>query len=135
MSPARPTPTKAMAANAIGKANLAPIAPSIRRFGRSCRRMVSIGQRLAAIDSPPVLIVSRQRTALLQGTDIGRDPFYLGLIQAVGDRLHDRRVIRVFRILAALLVPIGQFARGVVEQLAGQSRKRSISPAVRAVAG
>src|ERR1700732_1133040 len=110
MSPARQTPTKAMAANAIGKATLAPIAPAIRPFGRSCRRMASIGHRLAAIDSPPVLIASRQRTALLQVTDIGRDRFDLGLVQTVGDRLHDRGVIRGLRILAALLVPIRQFA-------------------------
>src|ERR1700682_1901879 len=135
MSPARQTPTKAMAASTIGKANLAPKAPAIRRSGRSCRRIVSIRQRLEAIDFPPVLIVSRQRTGLLQKTDIGRDRFDLGLVQAVGDRLHDRRVIRVLRILAALLVPIRQFARNVIGELAGQPRKRSISLAVRTVAG
>src|SRR5580704_10740561 len=135
MSPARQTPTKAMAANAIGKANLAPKAPAIRRFGQSCRRVVSIRWRLEAIDSPPVLIASGQRTALLQVTDIGRDRFDLGLVQAVGDRLHDRRVIRVLRILAALLVPIRQFARNIIGELAGQPRKRAVTLAVRAVAG
>src|SRR5580700_10988767 len=109
MSPARPTPIKATAANTIGKANLAPKAPAIRRFGRSCRRTVSIRQRLEAIDFPPVLIASRARTGLLQVTDIGRYRFDLGLVQAMSDRLHDRRVIRVLRILAALLVPIRQF--------------------------
>src|SRR5580704_18672245 len=135
MSPARQTPTKAMAANAIGKANLAPKAPATWRFGRSCRRLVSIRQRLEAIVSPPVLIASRQRTGLLQVTDIGRDRFDLRLVQAVRDRLHDRRVIRILRILAALLVPIGQFARGVVEKLAGQTRKQAVALGVRAVAG
>src|ERR1700730_13995541 len=135
MSPARQTPTKAMTANAIGKANLAPSAPAIRCLGRSCRRVVSIHWRLKAIDSPPILIASRQRTALLQETDIGRDRFDLGLVQAVGDRLHDRRVIGILRILAALLVPICQFARNIVGELGGQPRKRTVSLAVRTVAG
>src|ERR1700730_9296291 len=135
ISPARQTPTKATVANTIGKANRNPTAPTTPRLGRSCRGLASICQRLEAIDSPPVLIASRQRTALLQVTDIGRDRFDLGLVQAVSDRLHDRRVIRVLRILAALLVPIRQFARNVIGELAGQPRKRASSLAVRPVGG
>src|SRR5579862_667100 len=130
-SPALQTPTKKTARNTTDKAN--PTAPAMRRFGRPRRGLVSRGRRLEAIISPPVLIASRQRTGLLQVTDIGRDRFDLRLVQAMRDRLHDRRVVRVLRILAALLVPIRQFARNVIGELAGQPRKRSISLAVRTV--
>src|ERR1700692_574498 len=130
---ARQTPAKATARNAIGNAN--PTAPEMRRFDRSCRGFESIRRRLEAVVLPPVLIASKPRTGLLQVTDIGRDRFDLSLVQAVRDRLHDRRGIRVLRILAALLVPIRQFARDVVEHLAGQPRKRAVSLGIRTVAG
>ena len=55
------------------------------------------------------------------------DGLDLLLIQAVRDRRHDGRGVRVRWILPAFLGPIGQFVDNVVAQLTGQTRKLAVA--------
>src|SRR6476620_3953024 len=59
----------------------------------------------------------------IQITEIRRDGFNLRFGQVVRDRLHDSRVVRLCRILTALLAPVQQLLPDVVMELACQTRK------------
>src|SRR5271157_639902 len=63
----------------------------------------------------------------LQVTEIGRDRFDLGLVQAMRNRLHNGGGIRLSGILTPLLAPVRQFLEDIVRELTCQTRKLPVA--------
>src|SRR5579864_5582961 len=85
--------------------------------------------------SLPLLAGDVPNRSLLQITDIGRHRLYLRLGEAVRHRAHDRRGVRLGRILSAFLAPIHQLLDDVGIELPGQPRNLPAAGGLRPVTG
>src|SRR3974390_515468 len=125
----------ALAATAASRQAPAPSATATTAADTTARRPMAVAR--GSPGSVPVMVlrvmIGTDIEASPQIAHIGGDRFDLRVGQAVRDRLHDRRVVRIVGILPAFLAPVLQLGEDVVVELARQARKVVLAPGVRAV--
>lgn len=102
---------------------------------RQCDYFYGEGAHRVKFISIRPLSVSEPKEKSFEMAEVSGDSFDLWSGQTVSNRRHNRRYVRLGRVLSSLFAPIDQFAVDVVRQLARQARNLAATLGFWTVAG